>query len=151
MVKLMDRKKWQQIESDDKIHIVPGLWYFLDDDDLEIAIYWGSLGKQVVFVNGETVHKQRAFGYNSWIKFSAEGKDYELVFISTRFITGEHQCLLIREGQIIDRTSKSTDIKIVNKLFWIGFIVGFLTTTIGVGYFGFDALVDFFRTYSVGK
>ncbi len=116
-----------------------GYWFYFTDGDLRITAFGSGLtGKEVIYIDDETVSSKRHFGMRSSHRFSHQGNQYEVEFAIRSLWTGALECTLVKNGQILDRTTKAYLVKdsAAYKRLWqttllmslvggvIGFVVG---------------------------
>ncbi len=116
-----------------------GYWFYFTDGDSRITAFGsGVSGKEIVYVGDEMVSSKRHLGMRSSHRFSHQGNNYEVEFAIRSLWTGTLECILVKNGQILDRTTKAYMVKDGQafKTIWqtalvtalIGGIVGFVVT-----------------------
>jgi hypothetical protein len=89
-----------------------GYWFYFNDGDTRITAFGsGVSGKEIVYVGDETVSSKRHLGMRSSHRFSHQGNQYEVEFAIRSLWTGALECILVKNGQILDRTTKAYLVK----------------------------------------
>ncbi|MCG7532805.1 hypothetical protein MHM98_15850 [Psychrobium sp. MM17-31] len=107
-----------------------GTRFFFIDDDREI-VFWGSkfTGKEIAYVDGQTISEKRTYGFKSIHSFDVDNDNYEIELEVTNPLTESMSCTLIKNGAHLKTTNYSLwkDKKSALKVFLTSFIVGAVT------------------------
>jgi hypothetical protein len=96
----------------EQVTVRHGYWFYFKDGDLRITAFGsGVSGKEIVYVDDDTVSSKRHFGMRSSHRFSHQGNQYEVEFAIRSLWTGALECILAKNGQILDRTTKAYLVK----------------------------------------
>lgn len=104
-----------------------GMRFFFIDGEREITL-WGSkfTGKEIAYINGETISEKRTYGLKSIHTFDIEEDNYEIELEVTNPLTENMSCTLIKNGAHFKTTKYSLwkDRKSFFKVFLTSFVVG---------------------------
>lgn len=95
-------------QNNEHVTVRNGYWFYFDDSGLKItASGSGFSGKEIIYVEDEIVSSKRSFKTRSKHQFTYGNNTYEVEFAVTNYWTGELECVLSKNGQIISRATKA--------------------------------------------
>jgi hypothetical protein len=102
------KMKTSPASNHEQVTLRHGYWFYFTDGDTRITAFGsGVSGKEIVYVGDETVSSKRRFTMRSNHHFSHQGNKYEVEFVIRSLWTGALECILVKNGQILDRTTKA--------------------------------------------
>jgi hypothetical protein len=85
-----------------------GYWFYFDDNGLKITAFGsGVSGKEIIYVEDDIVSSKRSIRTSSKHQFTYGNNVYEVELVVTNYWTGELECILSKNGQIISRATKA--------------------------------------------
>lgn len=108
----------------EEVTVRHGYWFYFDDGGLKITAFGsGMSGKEIIFVGDEAVSSKRAIRFRSKHTFDYGGNHYEVEFVIKNMLTGELECVLSKNGAVIQRATKAYLVKDKGSATKIGFAV----------------------------
>jgi hypothetical protein len=94
--------------NNENVTVRNGYWFYFNDDGLKITAFGSGIsGKEIIFVGEEIVSSKRALKIHSKHTFTHLQAEYEIEFLITNYLTGELECILRKNGEIISRATKA--------------------------------------------
>jgi hypothetical protein len=89
-----------------------GYWFYFDDAGLKITAYGsGMSGKEIIYAGEDAVSTKRAMRIRSKHAFDHGGHHYEVEFVMKNIWTGELECVLSKDGAVLERATKAYLVK----------------------------------------
>lgn len=92
----------------EQVSLRNGYWFYFEDMGLKITAHGSGIsGKELIFVDDDIVSSKRAFSMRSKHPFTYGSDHYEVEFSMKNYWSGELECILSKNGQVIQRTCKA--------------------------------------------
>lgn len=96
----------------EEVTVRHGYWFYFDDGGLKITAYGsGMSGKEIIYVGDEAVSTKRAIRFHSKHPFDHGGHRYEVEFVMKNLWSGEIECVLSKDGAVLQRATKAYLVK----------------------------------------
>lgn len=85
-----------------------GFWFYFKDELQKITAFSSTgSGKEIVFYGEDVVSEKRSFWIRNRHSFSIGKHSYELDFVVVSLLTGKVECVLYKNGVLLERQTKA--------------------------------------------